>query len=154
MELTVNKSNAQAAYEDADAVTKKLLENLFGKEHFTPQKITDRVKTFDDACSIKGIKPESLFNPGDTPDEKAYKKLKLIVEVLNEGWRPDWTKSGEYKYYPWFDLSSGSGLSYYGCADVRSASPVGSRLVFKSKDLAIYAAKQFEEIYKDFFIIQ
>lgn len=152
--LTVNKTNAQTAYQSGDASMKSLLETLFGKENFVLEKITDRIKTFDDVCSIKGIKAESLFNTTDTPDEKAYKKLKLIAEVLNEGWRPDWTNSSEYKYYPWFDLSTGSGLSCDDFGRDYSGSFVGSRLVFKTKDLAVYAGKQFTEIYKDYFIIQ
>ena len=48
---------------------------------------------------------------------------------------------------------SGSGFSYYDCVFTYSRSSVGSRLVFKSRDLAKYAGQQFEDIYKGFFLI-
>jgi len=128
---------------------KEILEENYGKDFFTPKKITDRVKSFDDACKIKGIEPESLFNKKDTKDEIAYKKIKVIAEVLNEGWTPDWSNSNQYKYTPYFK-ASGSGFSDCVYARWSTVTGVGSRLCYKSSELAIYAGKQFEDIYNDF----
>jgi len=151
--LQVTKSNALTAYNNGDVTIKKALSDLFGKEVFTPKNIMEQVKTADDAFAIKGISIGSIVNDNDTTDEIAYKILKVIVEVLNEGWVPDWKNSNQYKYYPWFDLSSGSGLSF-GDVDPYSISTVGSRLCFKSSELAVYAGKQFIKEYTDFFIIK
>lgn len=105
----------------------------------------------------------------------AYTRLAIIAEALNEGWRPEYTKD-EYRYYPWFGLYTqeeyddmddedkercrfvgrsssgafaGGGLVYayarYGSA--YSSTDVGSRLAFKSRELAIYCGKQFIEIW-------
>lgn len=105
----------------------------------------------------------------------AYTRLAIIAEALNEGWRPEYTED-EYRYYPWFGLytqeeyddmddedkeccrfvgrSDGSayavgGLVFasavYGSAD--SYAVIGSRLAFKSRELAIYCGKQFIEIW-------
>lgn len=105
----------------------------------------------------------------------AYTRLAIIAEALNEGWRPEYTED-EYRYYPWFGLytqeeyddmddedkeccrfvgrSSGNagaygGLVYasaiYGSAG--SSTSFGSRLAFKSRELAIYCGKQFIEIW-------
>jgi hypothetical protein len=49
--------------------------------------------------------------------------------------------------------SSGVGFSSDGYAYAYTASAVGSRLVFKSEELAKYAANQFLEIYKQLFTI-
>ena len=117
-------------------------------------KITDQVKTFDDVLSIAGTTLEQLIHPSDTTDEAAYKKVKLIAKVLNEGWQPNWKDSDEYKYYPWFDLSSGSGLAYHGYDYNFSNSFVGSRLCFKSRELAKYAGTRFIDIYTELFIIK
>jgi hypothetical protein len=116
--------------------------------------ITDRIKTIEDALSLKGITREDVVSNNDTPDEAAYKLLKVVAEVLNEGWTPDWTNNDQYKYYPWFDMHSGSGLSFYVYDGRSSSSCVGSRLFFKSRQLAEYAGKQFIDLYKDFFIIK
>ena len=152
--LQITKENALKAYHNGCADVKNVLSNLFGKETFVPLNIMDRVKTADDAFKIKGITIGSIVNDNDTPDEIAYKILKVIVQVLNEGWVPDWKNDNQYKYYPWFDMSSGSGLSCGGYGDRASASTVGSRLCFKSAELAEYAGKQFLKEYTDFFIIK
>lgn len=143
-----------AAYNGIDAAGKTLLQKLFGSDPFVPKNIIDRVKTADDAFAIKGITIASIVNDDDTVDELAYKILKVIVEVLNEGWVPNWKDSNETKYWPWFDLSSGSGLSFDDCDNAYSLSIVGSRLCFKTRALAEYAAKTFIKEYTDFFIIK
>jgi len=152
--LQVTKANAVTAYNNGDSSIKKALIDLFGKDFFTPKNIMERVKTADDAFAIKGITIGSIVNDNDTTDEIAYKILKVIAEVLNEGWVPDWKNNNQYKYYPWFDLSSGSGLSYHVFDYRHSTSFVGSRLCFKSEELAEYAGKQFIKEYTDFFIIK
>ena len=90
----------------------------------------------------------------------AHCKLIIIAEALNEGWTPDWSNDEEWKYYPWFDLEEslkkepGSGLSYGGCDIDGSLSTVGSRLAFKTRELAKYAGEQFSVLYEDYFLIR
>ncbi|MNG66043.1 hypothetical protein D3C71_344450 [compost metagenome] len=113
--------------------------------------IQKRIKTFDDVLSYLGIEVnefnDSAYNL--TKDEIAYKKLKFIVQALNEGWQPDWN-SNECKYYPWFKMvGSGAGFSFIGCVYDYSSQSVGSRLVFKSRELAEYAGQQFIDLYRD-----
>ena len=119
--------------------------------------IKDRVKTFDDACFELGIKASEISVVGEIEGDfdsiAAYTKLIIIARALNEGWKPDWSNNNEYKYYPWFDLSSGSGLSLVGADTQGSNSDVGSRLCYKSRDLAEYAAKQFQDIYSKYFLL-
>lgn len=105
----------------------------------------------------------------------AYTRLAIIAEALNEGWRPEYTED-EYRYYPWFGLytqeeyddmddedkeccrfvgrSSSSAHADGGlvCANASYGSAyshavIGSRLAFKSRELAIYCGKQFIEIW-------
>lgn len=78
-------------------------------------KITDRVKTFEEACKLVGRDPASSFFTSEAlrPHEIAQRKIETIVKALNEGWKPNWDDSDEYKYRPWFKMSSsGSGFSY------------------------------------------
>lgn len=158
--LQITKDNANKAYKSTDANGKKLLEELLGKENLVPQKITDRIKTFDDVLEVLGGVPENLAillnyngNDGDLISSQAHLKLTLITRALNEGWTPDWSNSNEYKYVPWFKQKSGFGLSYYDYG-YWSASTVGSRLCFKTSELAVYAATQFADIYNDFLTIK
>lgn len=120
----------------------------------TPKDVKERLKTFDDVLADLGISPQ-IFDEKVRelePDEKAYIQLKHIVKSLNEGWEPNWEDSNQYKYYPFFTMGSpsGSGFSYDGCADWYASSNAGSRLCFKNRELAVYAGKQFLEIYKQF----
>ena len=110
-----------------------------------------------------------------TEDFIAYLKLRIIVAALNEGWEPKFEK-GEYRYFPWFYfytkeeydklddeekgrvvLRSGGSNANYGfvyvnanSASSNSNSNFGSRLAFRTRELAAYAGRQFTEEWADF----
>ncbi len=121
-----------------------------------PKDIKERITTFTDVLKHHNIIARDFAHQCDklSDDEVAYRKIKLITEALNEGWTPDWT-DGTNKYWPWFKMGSASGVgfSYHGYGRWYSFSLVGSRLCFKSRELAVYAGEQFEDIYKDFLTI-
>lgn len=105
------------------------------------QKITDRVKTFEDACEVLGIKEPYKVHPVD--------QLKTIATALNEGWTPDWQNSNQYKYVPYF-RHDGTACVYYGYDLWTASCNGGSRLCFKSAELAKYAGEQFIDLYNEF----
>ena len=119
-----------------------------------PKDIKERITNFVDVLMLLNVDPKEFVEQTKNlpSDELAYKQLKLIVQAFNEGWVPDWTNSNEYKYYPWFKMGSpsGGGFSSYVFGDWDADSSVGSRLCFKSADLAKHAGQLFESIYKDF----
>lgn len=155
--LQVTSATAIAEYKKADPNGKKLMEKLFGKDALIGS-IMDRVKTLSDALKIHGKPSKDIqwlldYNGKDEVVRAAQKWLQatIICKVLNEGWKPNWKDTNEYKYYPWFYMDkAGVGFSYYGCDYGHSSSAVGSRLCFKSSELAEYAGKQFLDIYKGF----
>lgn len=154
--LQIEAIKAKQLYPSASKEFKAMLEDSFGKDFFTG-KITDRVKTYEDACAELGLKPEtneSLSNLGFTKDEIAYRKLKVIAKALNEGWIPDWSDDDQYKYYPWLIYFNSSSAFRFGVTSrthTYTATNVGSRLCFKNSDLAAYAGTQFIDIYNDYF---
>ena len=157
--LEITRQAAIKAHDEASTKGKTLLENLFGKRVFQKD-IKERIKTFDDVIRELGDDPEEFKNAisiMEEPDEIAYVKLKLIAKALNEGWTPDWSNGEWDKWYPWFnmnDSSSAGRFSFHGAAYQYSHSRVGSRLCFKSEELATYAGTQFLDIYKDFFTVK
>jgi hypothetical protein len=106
--------------------------------------ITERVKTFEDACKELGedhklVQQFKAIQEAIAEDKEAtaYFKLGIITAALNEGWEPDFTNDDEYRYYPylciwtkedledkdeaWKDdhnlqLWLGGGISYLGAA--------------------------------------
>lgn len=148
--------------------------------------VTERIKTFTDACNALGeehplvtqYRLTAAAYKGDpmTEDFIGYLKLRIIVAALNEGWEPKFEK-GEYRYFPRFyfytkeeydkldDEVKGrcvlrSGYytnSYYGfdlTITYHDASYsficFGSRLAFRTRELAAYAGRQFTEEWADF----
>lgn len=114
-------------------------------------------------------------------DLVAYMKMRVIVAALNDGWEPQFVP-GEQRWYPWYELISkedyeamsedekqerrcvgrsgnyayaNGGLVYSSAlyASSSSSANVGSRLAFKSEELAKYAGKQFAELFADFCFI-
>ena len=106
----------------------------------------------------------------------AYLKLRIIAAALNEGWEPQFTED-EWRYYPWFYLytqkeidemdeeeksrvmyrsysyayaSDGVAYAYSISDSTGTYAGVGSRLSFKTRELAEYAGRQFIEIWVDY----
>jgi len=108
----------------------------------------------------------------------AYARLVIIAEALNEGWKPKFD-GDECRYYPWFYIytkaeyegldedekkdcrvvgRSNNGASAVGgvvyafahSASSFSYTSYGSRLAFKTRELAEYCGKQFIDIWERF----
>lgn len=114
----------------------------------------------------------------DNKDIIAYLKLRIIVAALNEGWEPQFIP-GERRWAPYYVLytkeeidkmddetkarvvyRSGSSADAYGGVSFAYANGdsayvdayIGSRLAFKSEELAEYAGTQFIDIFADFML--
>jgi hypothetical protein len=116
------------------------------------------IKTFEDACTKEGIDPTALPDVSMIPEDlrkpiiNAY-KLMIIFKAINNGWRPDWSKSSQYKYFPWYKvLSSGFGFSDSDFSYVVASTGVGSRLCTDTSEKALYIAEQFQNEYQEYFL--
>lgn len=165
--------NLQGRYdnvEEAQDTVKKLTEDegngsifdYFYKEE-DYEEITDRVKTYEDACKVLGVEPINEQNAkaqGFRSDEIARRKLETIAAALNEGWKPDWNNTDQYKYYPYFYIQENTkgkgyaGLSYATTDDAAAITSAhfGSRLCFYASRLARYAGNQFTDLYEQILI--
>lgn len=165
--------NLQGRYdnvEEAQDTVKKLTEDegngsifdYFYKEE-DYEEITDRVKTYEDACKVLGVEPINEQNAkaqGFRSDEIARRKLETIAAALNEGWKPDWNNTDQYKYYPYFYIQENAkgkgsaGLSYASThyAASYTFAYLGSRLCFYASRLARYASNQFTDLYEQILI--
>ena len=141
--------------------------------------VTERIKTLQDAIDALGSEHPLVTEYNDianvSTDLQAYLELRIIVAALNEGWEPQF--NGEYRWYPWFKLIRESDIEdmddeekgrvvrrsgYYanavgGCVCVSASSVAsladgsfGARLSLKSKELALYAGRQFAQFYAEF----
>lgn len=186
--MEIKKENLVAAYNTADESGKKMLQALFPEAQFeTPQTadnrpVTERIKTFADAAKAVGINDPEDWEDGYSdvePDILAYFKLRIIVQALNEGWKPQFTTE-EWRYYPWFWLYTEQEIEdmdedekndrrmmntgdyvtdYAGFASANSGhvpsaadAGIGSRLCLKTPELATYCGKQFIGIWADYLL--
>lgn len=176
--LNIEKEKAINAYRVGSDEQKQGLELLFGVETLKPKTVMDRVKTFEDA--LKELKPfhplvkeyKALRKADVTPNLIAYSKLCIVTAALNEGWTPYFIK-GEKRHSPCFFLYTDkeirnmskeekSSVVYQSCdyasGGVSLAFTIcdtttvrfGSRLAFKTSELAEYAGKQFGKLYANY----
>lgn len=88
-----------------------------------PKDVTERIKTFEDACAELGdkhpfvIQYKKLYDcfldntaMNNSHDIIAFLKLRIITAALNEGWEPQFTDD-EYRYYPWFYINKKNNMS-------------------------------------------
>lgn len=158
--VQITEAAVLKAHSEATTKGKSLLETLFSGSVFKKD-IKERVKSIDDACNVLGD------NDKDVIDYRSMQALNLqdhvlgsqeliiITKALNEGWTPDWDNGQWDKWFNWFygGSSSSGRFSFYDSGDRHSASDCGSRLCFKSSELADYAANQFFDIYKKVYTI-
>lgn len=118
-----------------------------------PKDIRDLVKSMKDILRIgRPTKEElTLINYSGKSEIVKFARdmavLALISKVLNEGWKPKMDGS-EYRYYPYFYLSSGFSFNASFCVYDRASTASASRLCLKTEELADHAAKIFEKEYK------
>ncbi len=175
--IEVKVEDIKRAFDEANDNVKNGILNSFPQfKEALP--VTDRVKTFRDACREVCIDPSVYFIKceNEPADVIAYMKLRVICKALNEGWTPRFVE-GEWRYFPYFHIcseeeiirlseeeksrvvyrscsnaSAGGGVSFaYASYDSAYVSAyIGSRLAFKTKELAEYAGKQFIDLWADF----
>ena len=113
-----------------------------------------KIKTLDDAISVVynidyDVKRLLSYN-GRNPimiSTKAYMQLVIITKALNGRWKPDYTNTNQYKYFPSFIYKPSFGLVFHACLYWTPNASVSSRLCFKNIELAEYAATQFVKLY-------
>ena len=177
LKMEIDIKNIKAAYETATESEKTLLATLFpdlslGQTEEKP--VTERIKTFEDAVHALGeshpFVVEWRMDDNLSPDLEAYLKLRIICAALNEGWKPKFNRD-ENRYFPWFRIYTKEeyeeldedekkesrvvnqvsfASSYYDSAYVFPN--LGSRLAFKTKELAEYCGKQFIDIWADYLL--
>lgn len=124
--MEIKIENAKAALKTADESVKKVLITLLPELKETEAQtaanrpITERVKTFEDACRELGednhlveqyrVIDENADFTSDGHDIFTYLKLRIIAAALNEGWEPQFTED-EWRWYPWFTLWTEEELS-------------------------------------------
>lgn len=127
LSLNVPDEQAQAFSKELATLMKKHGVEVENKEALEDMRsITERVKTFEDACEVlgedhplvKGYRGVANINFGLMQDIIAYRKLRIICEALNEGWKP--THDGD--------------------------------LTLKTEELENYCAEQFMDIWSEYLI--
>ena len=118
------------------------------------------IRSFPEACKKLKLNPAKVL-PRITGMPKRHQaaiiaqaKLIIIAEAMNDGWKPDWNNSDEWKYYPWFWMNEPGfrfGGSYY--TNTNAYAGTGSRLCFRTRELSDHAGKKFLSLWRDLMIL-
>ena len=139
--------------------------------------VTELGATHPLVIQYKEIFDNFLYEGGQgVSDIVAYLRLRIINAALNEGWEPEF-RTDEFRWYPWFLLytqkeidrmddeergrvlgrSYSNAVAYAGVAysntyyaSSGSHTNYGTRLCFKTEELAEYAGTQFLKEWSDF----
>jgi len=124
--------------------------------------ITKKITSFETACEDQGLNPSDLPIVNHLPEWMQqsiidYYKLSVIIRSLNEGWVPNFNDWNEDKYFNFFYANFGAAAGV-GCVDSKrvpssTSTILGSRLCFKTRKLAIYAAEKFEALYRSYLLL-
>ena len=146
IKLSLSFDEAKLLHNGASQERKLELEELFPE--LKPISIIDRVKTYEDALRVLGredFSRENLY-----PREIARRKLEIIIEALNEGWKPDFNDIKQRKWYcRFYGATAGLGYSNSIYSPTYATTSIGVRLCLKSKELADYIGEQFKDLYEE-----
>lgn len=116
---------------------------------------SETIKSIEDACKVLGEKDKEIIELRILYKTKeisrktiALQELVVITKALNDGWIADFD-NGDYKYILWWYLGKNFRLDF--CSYYNSDSVVPTRLCHKSREIALYSAKQFIDIWRDAF---
>lgn len=176
-EITLSEQYIKDLYKRSNEVEKNLLERMFGRSLFDPDKIImERIKTFNDAVDEVGHNHPLVLEYDElTTDTKyetsaniAFTKLKIIAKALNG--QCNLEVPNHTRWYPRFTVEKINTVNertldedivrfrqndvYFMFYDTVSNGDVVSEAsnantCFRTKELAEYAGKQFIDIYAD-----
>lgn len=137
------------------------------------------IKTFEDACEHLGLNAYNILHKYQfCPDHiQALIKLEIITRALNDGWKDPLDDScprfglygfaltdrevqtGRYDDYVQIHYTRPDGSAGLGCAHSSygwsySGSTIGSRLVYKTRELARYSLETFTEYWESYWFPQ
>lgn len=152
--LQITEANARRLYKDATPEFKATLEDTFGKEFFS-RPVTERIDGWEDMLSETGrpYVPDFVDVPEDLrPFFKAVYKNVIMAEAYNEGEKMDIYDSDKWRHYPYFRTNGSPSAFAFGDADCDNGladAGSGSRLSFKSSELAEHAGKKHKDIFRE-----
>lgn len=123
-----------------------------------------KIRSYEEACEKFSISPDLVVNFAKMPSALqkpliAFYKLALITLATNDWWLPNYNDPEEKKFYIHFDIvaskerPSGIAFEFVIIMWDTEGIPVSSFLVFKNESDAKFAAKQFESLYLDLYLI-
>lgn len=156
--LKLTKADAVKLYPTAVPEFKKILETTFGLATFSG-KITDRLTCLLDCFEYLGLEPAGCtpYKNSTIPRRIAvngFEEAVIAVQAINENWIPNYDDHNELKYEIWWDMRNNR-LAFNSVDCWHRYSGVGSRLCFRSRALAEWAANQewFVEICEKFMVV-
>ena len=151
-QLALAQKQVSESEKEAESIRKKLEAE---KNKNKPKNITDLVKSYEDACAFKGVKPTLSYEKrnGRSIASIAHDRLEFTFSVLNEGYVFKMDVS-EARWFIWWELdsSSPSGLRFVSTAypDDYVAAASAAHLCFFTPEDAKDAALKFPEVYSGF----
>ncbi len=160
--LHLDDATARRIYPGAAKELKEILEQNWPKGFFSLS-LKDRIKTWEDCAAEYGKDPVRWLpyprpQGGDEISCNGYFKLTKIIKLFREGVILDYNNPNQLKYWAWFYWQNNASKKAAGFAFSatvtdydRSATDVGPRLSSAERGIAEHIARQFENIFNEFY---
>ncbi len=102
------------------------------------------IKSMDAVYKAANSSEAAITKPGDTIDEIAYKKWKLIKKVFCGDWKENWEYGNSQSKFEIIWKKQGGRFSLYCVGTYGYCLILGSRFVFPERKIAEHVAKYFE----------
>jgi hypothetical protein len=148
--MKTNEATLREIYNKSNSEVKTIMEQEFPTLFKGLNLLEKAIETLSekDEEVIKLRKLETVCEKGC--NILAEQKLRVLIKWKNNGWKPNWSDSNEYKYFIWWNMKENC---FNGVNDYFRSAAASSRLCFKSKEDAEKMVKNDEVIslYKQYF---
>jgi len=127
----MNKKQAQDKLNDLQKEVDALKDIINGEDIFT-------CTTYKEVC--RRLNEPQFSCP--------YRVIKQIEKYFNQGWKPNWKNTNEYKYFPHFSIGSGGGLVYIS-SGYFFLCWVGGCAFYKTSEIATFVGENFIKEYQN-----
>ena len=144
-EITVPNSLINEAYEAANEDLRKRLRKVFKIE--SEDDLFD-ITSYEELCKLKGIKvltEEDFKNSRGPKKALAFEKIKIIEEIYNKDWKPNFKDVNQRKWYPYFVNNNGSWR--FGSSSSFGSSSYGFAGLYKNEKTSTFVGRTFMDLY-------
>jgi hypothetical protein len=110
------------------------------------------ITSYEKAVEVCEVSEKNKIFDCDPEYVVSLKKLRHIIHVINQDWKPNYKDNNQKKFYPYFDLSSSFQFDTTNYCYFSANADESIRLCLETQEKAEYMGMTFTKLYENFLL--